>query len=286
VPAGHLTVIANTADDDEFWGVLVSPDVDAVIYRLAGVFNEATGYGVKDDTYHVLDSLDTLGEPAWFRIGDRDLGTHLIRAEMLRRGSTLTEATVELCRRFGLRSHVLPMTDAPVRTRFDTDRGVLSFQEYFVRERLAPVMRAIEFAGVENARPTPEVESALAEADLVLIGPSNPLISVAPIIQVLGSRLPRDRTVAVTPIVGGVALKGPTIEMMTAMGMEPSSLEVARIYRDVAAGFVLDQRDVRLRESIAAMGYRVIVSDTVMNDGGERLSASILKEFGAAREEA
>jgi LPPG:FO 2-phospho-L-lactate transferase len=281
LPAGHLTVIANTADDDEFWGLLVSPDVDAVIYRFAGVFNEEAGYGVKDDTFHVLDALAGLGEPAWFRIGDKDLATHLVRADMIRHGGTLTEASLEICRRFGLQTRVLPMTDQGVKTRFITDAGAFSFQEYFVRERLAPRIRAIEFEGIEAAQPTHEVVDALAEADLVVVGPSNPLISVAPILRILGPRIPRDRTIAVTPIVGGVALKGPTVEMMRAMGQDPTPLEVARMYRDVAAGFVLDSRDQTQQEAIGSMGYRVVVCDTVMQDGGGSLAASIVEAFAA-----
>jgi len=179
-------VIANTADDDEFWGLLVCPDVDAVIYRLAGVFNETAGYGVKDDSFHVLDALVRLGEPAWFRIGDKDFATHLVRAEMLRRGCTLTECALALGDRFGIGSQVLPMTDEKVRTRFETEQGELSFQEYFVRERLGPPLRGIQFAGIESARATPEVVSALDAAELVIIGPSNPLISIAPILKIAG----------------------------------------------------------------------------------------------------
>src|SRR4029077_20955525 len=169
LPAGHLTVVANTADDDEFWGHLVSPDVDAVIYRLAGGFNDAAGYGVKDDTFHVLDALTRLGEPAWFRIGDKDFATHILRAEMLGRGCTLTECALALCGRFGVDTRVLPMTHERVSTRLVTDRGDFSFQEYFVRERLAPALLAIEFAGINSARPTPEVVAALDEAELVII---------------------------------------------------------------------------------------------------------------------
>jgi LPPG:FO 2-phospho-L-lactate transferase len=283
LPAGHLTVITNTADDEEFWGLLVSPDVDAIIYRLAGVFNEEAGYGVRGDTFHVLDALAGLGEPDWFRVGDKDLATHLVRADIIRRAGTMTEASLELCRRFGVQTRVLPMTDQVVKTRFMTDAGAFSFQEYFVRERLAPRISAIEFDGIETAPPTREVDAALAEAELVVIGPSNPLISVAPILRILGSRIPRDRTVAVTPIVGGVALKGPTVEMMRAMGQEPTPIEVARMYRDVAAGFVLDSRDQTHQKAIGSMGYRVIVCDTVMHDGGASLAASILESFGDAR---
>lgn len=275
-PEVELTVIANTADDDEFWGLLVSPDIDAVIYRLAGVFNHEAGYGVKEDSFHVLDMLARIGEKTWFRIGDKDLATHLLRADMLRRGCTLTETSAELCRRFGLTACVLPMSDDSVRTRFATDKGELSFQEYFVRDRLQPKLLGIEFAGIASARPTPEVISALAGADVVVIGPSNPLISIDPILRVIGAKLPRQRTVAVTPIVGGIALKGPTVEMMRALGIEPSPVEVARMYRDVASGFVLDERDSGIAGQIEELGFRTILCDTVMRDGGRTLARAVL----------
>jgi LPPG:FO 2-phospho-L-lactate transferase len=279
LPPGQLTVIANTADDDEFWGHLVSPDVDAVIYRLAGVFNEAAGYGVKDDTFHLLDALARLGEPAWFRIGDKDFATHVVRTEMLARGCTLTECAVALSARFGLSARVLPMTNERVRTRFVTDGGEFSFQEYFVRERLRPALRGIEFVGIESARPTPEVVAALNEAELVIIGPSNPLISIAPILAVIGTRISRERTVAITPIVRGAALKGPTVEMMQAVGPEPTPVAVARMYRDVAASFVLDSRDQELAAEVHDMGLRTLVLDTVMADGGGALARAIVEAF-------
>jgi LPPG:FO 2-phospho-L-lactate transferase len=275
-PEAELSVVANTADDDEFWGLLVSPDIDAVIYRLAGVFNNEAGYGVKDDSFHVLEMLGHIGETPWFRLGDKDFATHVLRGDMLRRGCRLTETSLELCRRFGVSARVLPMSDEPVRTRFATDAGELSFQEYFVRERLKPRLRAIDFAGVDSARPTPEVISALHDADVVVIGPSNPLISIDPILRVTGRHLSRKRTVAVTPIVGGAALKGPTVEMMRAMGLDPSPVEVARMYRDVASGYVLDERDGNLAGQIEELGYRTILCDTVMRDGGRTLAKSVL----------
>jgi LPPG:FO 2-phospho-L-lactate transferase len=279
VPPGNLTVIANTADDDEFWGLLVSPDVDAVIYRLAGMFNVDAGYGVKDDSFRVLEELGRLGEPTWFRIGDKDFATHVVRAEMLRRGSSLTESALALCGRFGIETDVLPMTNERVRTRFITDDGDLSFQEYFVRERLGPPLRAIQFEGIDDARPTPEVLSALRDADLVIIGPSNPLISIAPILELVGPHMMRERAVAITPIVSGAALKGPTVEMMRAVGPPPNPVEVARMYRDVAASFVLDSRDPELAGDLNGLGLRTLVLDTVMTDGGGRLAAEILEAF-------
>ena len=279
LPSGHLTVIANTADDDEFWGHLVSPDLDAVIYRLAGVFNEAAGYGVKDDSFQVLDALGRLGEPAWFRIGDKDFATHVLRTEMLARGCTLTECALALCDRFGLVTRVLPMTNERVRTRFQTESGEFSFQEYFVRERLRPVLRAIELVGIESAKPTREVVAALDESDLVIIGPSNPLISIAPILEVVGSHVSREKTVAITPIVRGASLKGPTVEMMRAVGHQPIPVEVARMYREAAASFVLDSRDEELAAELNELGFRTLVFDTVMADGGGGLAARIIEAF-------
>jgi LPPG:FO 2-phospho-L-lactate transferase len=276
---GELTVIANTADDDEFWGLLVSPDVDATIYRLAGVLDDAAGYGQKGDTFNTLEALGRIGEPTWFRIGDRDLATHVLRTDMLNNGCRLTETALELCSRFGLPTRVLPMTDDKVRTRFVTDHGTLSFQEYFVRDRLGPALQRIEIAGADSAEPSPEVAAALVDADLVVIGPSNPLISIGPILEVIGSRLHREHTVAVTPIVGGRALKGPTVEMMRALGQEPSPIEVARGYLSLAGTFVLDSRDAGAAAEIEALGDRVIVCDTVMAGGGEELATAILEAF-------
>lgn len=276
LPAGDLTVIANTGDDDEFWGLLVCPDVDAVIYRLAGVFNDEVGYGQKGETFGVLEALGRLGEATWFRIGDKDLATHVVRTEMLRRGATLSETSLELCRRFGLSARVLPMSDQTVRTVCVTSAGAFSLQEYFVRERLSPPLTRIEFEGLDEARPSRESLDALGEAELVVIGPSNPLISIDPILRVLGDRLTRERTVAVTPIVGGVALKGPTVQMMRAMGLEASPVEVARRYRDVCSRFVLDLQDRELAPAIEAMGFRVKVAKTVMDDGGRKLAAALV----------
>lgn len=269
-------MVANTADDDEFWGLLVCPDIDAVLYRLAGIFNDEAGYGVRGDTFHVLDALSRIGEDAWFRIGDRDIATHIVRDHLMRRGATLTQATLALCERFGVRARVLPMSDARVRTRFTTDQGELSFQEYFVRQRLRPRLVAVRFAGIDSAPPSDDVLSALGEAELVVIGPSNPMISIAPILHVVASRLKRERTAAVAPIVGGVALKGPSVEMMKALGVEPSPLEVARMYREVAGVFVLDERDRASAGAIEDLGYRVVVCDTVMKDGGRVLAEALL----------
>jgi LPPG:FO 2-phospho-L-lactate transferase len=280
--AADLTVVCNTGDDVEHWGVHVSPDVDAVLYRLAGIFDESAGFGVKGDTYNVFEHMRDLGDPAWFRLGDADLAHCLIRTAVLRRGGRLTEACIELARRLDVGVSVLPMSDDPVRTWFATDAGCLGFQEYFVRERARPRVEGIDFTGIESALPSPEAVAAVADADLVLIGPSNPLISIGPILQLLGEYLRRDRTVAVSPVVEGRSLKGPTIEMMRSLGHEPTALGVARLYADKAACFIVDERDGTMQPEIEALGLRVAIANTVMGDaaGSRRLAADILEKAG------
>lgn len=278
---GGLTVIANSADDLEFWGLRVCPDIDACLFRLAGVFNEAAGFGVADETFHVHAQMRSLGEPDWFWLGDRDLAFHILRTAMLKRGARLTETALELGRRLGLETRVLPMSDDDVRTCFETDEGLLGFQEYFVREKLRPALRGIRFEGLSAARPSPEAIEALRGADVVVIGPSNPLISIGPITTLLQSHLDRARTVAVSPLVAGRALKGPTVEMMRAMRGEASVEMVAREYRSFARRFVIDQVDASQAAALEALGYRVLAADTVMQgtEGARRLAAAIL-EFG------
>jgi LPPG:FO 2-phospho-L-lactate transferase len=278
LPPGHLTVITNTADDVEFWGLRVCPDLDAVLFRLAGIFNERAGFGVADETFGVHAQMRRLGEPDWFWLGDRDLAFHLIRTAMLRRGSRLTETALELGRRLGLATRVLPMSDDDVRTCFDTDRGRFEFQEYFVREQLRPSLRGIEFAGLERAACAPEALQAVEEADLVVVGPSNPLISIAPIVRLLGPSLRRDRTLAVSPIVAGRALKGPTVEMLRALRGAATPRLVAEEYGGFCGAFVLDEQDAAEAGAVESLGYRVLVTDTVMHgtDGARRLAAALL----------
>jgi len=275
---GDLSVVTNTADDVDFWGLRVCPDTDATLFRLAGIFNEQAGFGVADESFNVHGQMRRLGQPDWFWLGDRDLAFHIVRTDLLRRGARLTETALELGRLLGLATRVLPMADDDVRTCFTTDAGRLGFQEYFVREKLRPRLLAIEFAGIETARPSPEAVAAIEEADLVVIGPSNPLISIAPITGLLGPVMRRERTVAVTPIVGGRALKGPTVEMLVALGKEATPTQVAEEYRGLAAGYILDEVDRRLAPSVEALGYRVLVTDTVMPGAPEarRLATDIL----------
>jgi LPPG:FO 2-phospho-L-lactate transferase len=281
---GALTVVTNTADDVDMWGLRVCPDTDAVLFRLAGIFNDRLGFGVADDTTNVLEQLARLDEPTWFRLGDRDLAFHILRTSLLRRGFRLTETIRELGARLDLCTSVLPMSDDDVRTYFDTDAGRLGFQEYFVREQLRPRLRAIGFEGIESARPSPEVRQAMRDADLIVVGPSNPLISIAPIAGLLEDLRRPERTVAVTPLVGGRSLKGPTVEMLGTLRGEATPAAVAREYRGLASWFVLDAQDTGHQPAVEATGCQVLVADTVMRDaeGAERLARELLSALPPA----
>lgn len=280
LPPDRLTVVVNTGDDFELYGLHISPDVDTVIYTLAGLANPETGWGRADETWTAFQTLEELGARPWFRLGDRDLATHLWRTQMLHEGLSLTEATHRLCQALGVRVAVLPMSNDPVRTMVQTDEGELEFQDYFVRRGWQPVLRGVRFAGVEAARPTPQVLAALDAADLAVICPSNPYVSIDPILAVPGVRqaLKGRPLVAVSPIVGGQALKGPAAKMMRELGIEPSPVAVARHYRDLLAGFVLDVQDADLEHQVAGLGLQTLVTDTVMRtlDDRVRLARQVL----------
>jgi len=279
LPAGDLSIVVNTADDDEFWGLLVSPDIDAILYRLAGLFNETTGFGVRDDTFHTLEMLRVLGEETWFQLGDRDIGVHILRASLMRAGLRLTEAVADLARRLGIGPRVIPMSDEPVRTRVLTTSGELSMQEWFVKDRCQPPVQGLRFAGIEAARATPEARTAVLGADAVIIGPSNPVLSIDPILAVLGDHLDRARVTVVSPVVGGRSLKGPTVDMLRELGEDATALGVARHYAGVAATIVIDRIDAALETPIRELGMRVLVDDTVMADAdGERRFAAALAQ--------
>ncbi len=269
-----LAVVGNVGDDFELWGLTICPDLDTLMYTLAGVANPQTGWGVAGDTFAALEMLARYGEETWFRLGDRDLATHVLRTAWLRQGLRLTEVTARLADALGVQARLLPVTDAPVRTRVITDEGELNFQDYFVRRRWQPVVREVRFAGAEQARPTPEVLEALEAADAVVICPSNPFVSVEPILAV-GDVRARLRhlgkpVVAVTPIVAGEAVKGPTAKLFREFGEEPSALAVARRYADFVTAFVLDERDAHLAPAVEALGVRVAVTDTLMRSAEDR----------------
>jgi LPPG:FO 2-phospho-L-lactate transferase len=286
LPGGDLSVITNTGDDDEFCGLLVCPDTDSVLYRLAGIFNEDAGFGVRDETFHALEMLGRLGEETWFSLGDRDIGLHLRRATLRRQGASLSEATAEIARQLGIAAQVIPMSDDPVRTRIATDEGEVRLQEWFVREACRPPLRGLRYAGLETARSSPAALAAVEAADLVVIGPSNPLLSIDPILRLLAPHLHRNRVLAVSPVIGGRSLKGPTVSMMAQLGEEPSALGVARHYAEAAGTFVLDRLDAGLAAPIHELGMRALVLDAHMPDaeGEQRLAAAILSAAGRRAE--
>ncbi|MEX2184591.1 MAG: 2-phospho-L-lactate transferase [Chloroflexota bacterium] len=280
-----LTVVVNTGDDLELHGLAVWPDHDTVVYTLAGLDDEDRGWGLRDETWAVMDALDALGEATWFRLGDRDIATHLWRTERLRAGERPTTVALGLRGRLGIAPEILPMADEPVRTVVRTDDGWLDFQEYFVHRHQEPAVHEVRFQGVESARPTAEVDAALRAADAVVIAPSNPIVSIGPILAVPGMRdalaAARARgvpVIAVSGIIGGAALKGPADRMLTSLGHESSALGVARLYEGLVDRFVLDDVDAGLEPAIAALGMRTVVTDTIMGGdaGRARLAGTIL----------
>jgi LPPG:FO 2-phospho-L-lactate transferase len=286
----RLVVIVNTADDLERHGLLVSPDHDTVMYTLAGIDNREWGWGIVGETFNVAGMLERYGEETWFRLGDRDLATHIVRTARLRRGERPTEIARDLQRALGVQAPILPMTDAPVRTEVLTDEGWLEFQDYFVRLHQAPAVRDVRFQGIDEATATAEVEAALEAAEAIVIAPSNPFVSVRPILAVggieAGLQTARGRgapVVAVSGIVGGAALKGPADRMLTSLGHESTALGVARLYTGIADVFVLDTLDTALEAPIQALGMRTVVTDTIMagDAGRARLAAEVLRAAAA-----
>ncbi|HEV2551308.1 MAG TPA: 2-phospho-L-lactate transferase [Stellaceae bacterium] len=271
-----LTVIVNTADDFEHLGLPISPDLDTVMYTLAGIANRETGWGIAGETWSFLDQVVRLGGPSWFRLGDRDLATHALRAVALRSGQNLTTATADLCRRLGIAARVLPMSDDAVRTIVHTAEGDLPFQEYFVARKCDVAVSGFEFAGVERARPTEAVIEALRDDKLeaIVFCPSNPFVSIDPILSLPGLRaLIVDAgvpVVAVSPIIAGAAVKGPAAKMMRELGLAPTPVTVARHYRGVVTGFVMDKADASFSALVEAQGMAVRVTDALMRDEADR----------------
>jgi LPPG:FO 2-phospho-L-lactate transferase len=267
-----VTAIVNVADDDEFYGLHVSPDIDTVLYTLAGVVEESQGWGRRDETFHAQEELARLGEDTWFRLGDRDLAAHIHRTRLLRDGATLTAAVATMRAALGIRAQVLPATDGRQRTMVRTDDGWIAFQDYFVKRGTADTVRELRFE--PEAAPTASVLAAVAEADAIVIAPSNPFVSIGPILALAGMRDALDRAratiVAVSPIVGGAAIKGPAAAMLGSLGHEVSALGVARQYRGLVDVFVLDEADRAQAPAIDALGMRPVVKPTLMRDAATR----------------
>ena len=274
LPAGDLTVVVNVADDLELHGLHVSPDVDSLLYTLGGLIDADRGWGLRDDTFTALEMFRRLGAPTWFRIGDGDLATHVERTRRLRSGETLTAATAALASGLGIDARILPATDDRLRTLVQTDDGEIDFQTYFVGRRQEPEVRGLRFDGIDAARPTPAVLDAIGAAELIVIGPSNPLVSIGPILAIPGMHDAllgaRAGGVAVSPIVAGRALKGPAARMLVSMGHESSALAVAGLYRGVVGSFVVDEADAELAPAVAALGFDARVLPTVMRTDAER----------------
>jgi len=280
---GAMTVVGNTGDDAEVWGLHVSPDLDTVCYTLGGLLDEERGWGLRDESFRTLGEMVRFGEPTWFNLGDRDLATHLHRTRLLAEGRSLSEVTAKLAADLGVRHAVLPMSDQPVRTRVLGPDGWLGFQEYFVREKTQVEVRAVEYAGAPEARPAPGLVEAIGGADAVLVCPSNPVTSVGPILAVPGivealhgTRAP---VLAISPIVGGRAVSGPAGRLMAARGLPVSALGIAQGYAPWLDILIIDDEDAALAPSIEAAGARPVVASTLMTGRVEemRLARRILE---------
>lgn len=286
LPPSRLAIVVNTGDDFEHHGLTVCPDIDTVVYTLAGLNNPKTGWGRADESWNFMQALGALGGASWFNLGDRDLAMHVLRTEALRQGETLSAVTARLARRLGVRHPVLPMSDTPVRTRVRTARGELSFQDYFVRQRCRPRVQGFGFAGAGRAR-VPAALDALMRADdaveAVIVCPSNPYVSVAPILAVPAIRrwlrARRFPVVAVSPIVGGAAIKGPAAKMMRELGALSTCAGVARHYGRAVDAWVIDRVDAPAQAEIESMGHAVLTTDTIMSDvaASERLAAEVAR---------
>jgi LPPG:FO 2-phospho-L-lactate transferase len=284
--ARDLTVIVNTGDDITLHGLKISPDLDIVTYTLAGVVDESKGWGYRGETFHALKRLAAFGRIHWFNLGDRDLATHIHRSAMLAEGKSLSDAAESIRLALGVKARILPMCDQPVPTMIDTAEGELHFQEYLVKRRAQPVVRGIRFDGVDTARPARGVLEAIRDADRILICPSNPLISIGPILAVPGIRAAlracKKNVIAVCPIVAGKSLKGPSDKMLVELGYEASALGVAKLYADFTGTFVIDPADKTQAGSIRKLGMQVEVVPTVMKTRTQkRKLARLLLAFKA-----
>jgi len=270
----QLAIIVNTGDDIVLHGLKISPDLDIVTYTLAGMVDPAKGWGFREETFHALKRLAAYGRPDWFNLGDRDLATHIHRSALLEEGRTLSEATESIRTALGVKARILPMSDDPVPTIIESNEGAMHFQKYLVKRRAEPVVEGIRFAGVEQARPAPGVLEAIREASRIIVCPSNPLISIGPMLAIPGVREQlrerREDVLAVCPIVGGKSLKGPSDRMLAQLGYEATALGVARLYADFSGTFVMDPADKKYAGAISALGMQVAVLPTVMKTGSQK----------------
>ncbi|MBA4311018.1 MAG: 2-phospho-L-lactate transferase [Chlorobiaceae bacterium] len=282
LPTENLTVIVNTGDDFTHLGLRICPDVDTICYTLAGLSNQTSGWGRKDDTWNCLKSLIKLDSLSWFQIGDKDLALHLERTRLLALGQDLTQVTQTLCEKLDVKTIVYPMTNEKVSTIIETDEyGDLPFQEYFVKHQFKPKLRNYKFEGIKNAKLTNETKKALNQADIVVICPSNPWLSIMPILEVENCKeiLSKKTTIAVSPIVGNSAIKGPAAKIFFELGIVPSAFEVARIYKEIIKGYVLDTKNQNECDTISSWGIIPFVTDTIMSNESskKRLAADVFR---------
>jgi LPPG:FO 2-phospho-L-lactate transferase len=277
-----LTIICNTADDCVFHGLHVSPDLDTITYTLAGIADSVKGWGIGDESFTVLEQLANLGESTWFKLGDKDFATHILRSRLLQEGFRLAHVTGEICRRLGVPAKILPMSDDRVATRVGTPDGEISFQEYFVRDGWSKPVTYIRLEGAEQSYPAPGVLEAILTASAVLVCPSNPVTSIGPILAVPGIRSAlsetKARVIAVSPIIGDAAISGPAHKLMAAAGLEPSAFGVAKIYAEFLDTFIIAPEDERLISRIESLGVRTSVTDIMMPDldGKKRLARAVV----------
>lgn len=286
LPPDKLAIVVNTGDDESFYGLHVSPDLDTVMYTLAGLSNTDTGWGLAGDTFQALDMLGRYGIDTWFNLGDRDLATHIHRTELLRQGATLSEVTAELCTKVGIEHRIAPMSDQPVRTFLTTQSGDLAMQDYFVRQRSEPQVTGVKYVGSEAASPSPVLRSAMEQANLLVLCPSNPYLSVGPILAIPGVREGLESfggfRVAVSPIVGGSALRGPAAKMMGELGDDASCAGVARQYMGITDAFLIDHQDSWLAPEIEGMGIQAVPASIIMETEADKVAlAEIIMDMAA-----
>lgn len=275
IPKENVTVVVNTGDDIELYGLHVSPDLDIVSYTLAGVVDEEKGWGVKGDTFYCLSMLKNLGCESWFNLGDKDLATHIYRTQLLKEGFSLAEVTAKICRSLGLKETILPMTNDRFETRILTDKGEMHFQEYMVKRGMQDRVLGVRFEGAEQAKPTPETLNALLESSGIIICPSNPIVSIGTILSIKGIREALEKTrakiVAISPIIAGTVVKGPAEKLMKGLGMEVSAFSVANLYKDFLDVFILDVLDKKLKPRVEALGIKTITVDTLMKTMNDKI---------------
>lgn len=270
IPPQDLVIVGNTGDDLELYGLHISPDLDIIMYTLAGIVDETKGWGVSSDTFNCLDMLGKLGVETWFKLGDRDLAIHIMRTKMFKEGMTFSRITAELCKMLGAKAKLVPMSDNPVRTKILSGKLRLEFQEYFVKRETKDMVTSVLFEGADKAKPAPGIIKAIRDADRVVLCPSNPILSISPMLSISPVRRELQKTdaymVGVSPIVGGKALKGPADRIMASMGLEVSAYGVAEFYNDLLDHFIIDKADEHQKRRIEELGMKVTVTDTIMSN--------------------